>query len=1036
MKQIFSLFVGLLFAGTGILYAQTLQVSGFITDADDGTPLIGASVLVKGTTRAVSSDVNGRYSISASADAVLVFSFIGMDAQEIPVSGRALINVALENSAAQLQEVTIVGYGVARPGSQVAAASLVKKEQLQVAVTSFDKALQGNAAGVLSLSNSGQPGAGQQVVIRGISSVSGGTEPLYVVDGTPILTGNYGRTTASGSSSSQNTSLLSNLNTNDIESLTVLKDAAATSIYGSRAANGVVLITTKSGKSGKTQFNLKMETGFSTRTTKNFVMLNQSQYLDFMTEALLNAGYSDATTDVNGRPVLTQIANTFRIRNANKDFYDFDWIKACYSDNAPTKNIDFSATGGTENTKFFVSLSLYDQVGTVIDSWWKRYTGRIKIDHKVNSKISFGLNTALSYARQRNAMTTSSYYASPVFGAMIYAPVDVGMIGPNSYLYNGSDRSFTPIDQGPNIDYLVCYANANFLANSAYDDYSQRTSKAMVNSYAQWSILEGLVLKLVAGGDYTYVNELDWRDPRPKGNSASNGHGLSEQDVREAYTWTETVTLNYMKSFGDHNVNLMLAQEAQEEGYTTLGTTSQDFPPVGGLKYVSSGAVPYGATGDRFNSAVASFFSNLYYNYHNTYYLSASLRTDGSSRLSPAKRWGNFWSVGASWKMANEPFIKNVTFINTLTLRGSYGTSGNSSGIGRYESFGLYGVYDYLGTAAIAPSSPPNDILTWETVAQTNIGLDFLLFKGRLGGTIEWYRKNTTDMILNKQLSRTAGFSSIVSNLGTMYNQGVEIALNAAPVRLKNFVWTVDLNLTHNKNRITALDETGADMISTPFIYRVGEDIQSIYTYRWAGVNPADGRPMYYDNDGEIMYTYNEQGDTRQIVGSAAPKFYGGLSTRFAAFGFDLSLLFSFTYGNKIYDQYWLSSTGMGYRGWWNAHESVDTKRWRKEGDIANYPKAVYNYPTAQYGSACDIVVLDGSYIRLRDINFGYNLPQKWVNAVGISNLRIFTKASNLLTITRFPDADPEVGGGRNAGYSYLGYPNSRTITFGIDLKF
>ena len=1036
MKKIYLLFVCLLFAGGGALFAQSLQVTGIVTDAGDGLPLPGAYVLVKGTNRAVTTDSYGKYEISASANDVLVFSYIGMKTAELAVSNRSVINVALESSS-QLEEITVVGYGVARMGPQVAAVSTVKSEKLEVPLTSFDKALQGNAAGVLSLSNSGQPGASQQVTVRGVNSVSGGTTPLYVVDGTPILTGNYGRLTGSSSSTSSNQDMLSNLNLNDIESVTILKDASATSIYGARAANGVVLITTKSGKSGKTQFSLKMSTGFNSRTTKNFTMMNQEQYLDFITDALRNANASSATTTVGNREVLTQIANTFRVRNANKDFYDFNWVEACYSDNVPVTNADFSISGGTENTKFFTSLSYYNAIGTVIDSWWKRYTGRLRIDHKVNSKLSFGINVNGSYAQQRSPMTTSSYYASPVFGAQIYAPIDVGIIDSNSYIYNPnnpSDTRFTPAVPGPNIDYVVCYANANFLANSAYDDAVSRTSKGIMNGNVQWTVLDGLILKFVAGMDYGYVNDFEWRDPRPKGNSASNGHGLSEQSAREAYTWTETLTLNYLKSFRNNNINILLGQESQEEGYSTVGAQSQDFPPGGLLRYVSSGATPYSATGDKYNSAIASIFSNINYNYSNTYYLQGSARYDGSSRLSPENRWRFFWSVGGSWRMSNEPFIKNIGFINSLMLRASYGTTGNSSGIDRYAAKGLYSVAAYMGSPAIYPGNLPNPTLTWETVASANVAIDFGLFKGRLGGSIDWYRKNTTDMLLSRQLSRTSGFSTITSNLGTMYNTGIEVALNGIPVHTPKFMWGIDFNITSNKNRITKLNN--GDIISSPFIYREGEDIQSIYTYRWAGVNPADGRPMYYNRDKEIMYAYNEESDTRQIVGSSAPKFYGGITNRFSAFGFDLSFMLYFTYGNLIYDSYWNSATHSGYRGWWNAHESVHTQRWRKEGDIAQYPKPVYNYSTAVFGTATDKVVFDGSYIRLRDISFGYNIPQKWVKAIQMNNIRVYTQASNLFTLTSYPGADPEVGGGRSAGYAYLGYPNNRTITFGIDLKF
>ncbi|MCL2739038.1 MAG: TonB-dependent receptor [Bacteroidales bacterium] len=1030
MKKIFSLFVCLLFAGGGALWAQSLQVTGIVTDASDQEPLTGVYVVVKGTNRSTSTDLNGRYTIAASANDVLVFTFIGMKSVEIAVSGRSVINVILEGDTAVLEEVTVIGYGVSRPGSQVAAISTVRGEQLTMAVTSVDKALQGNAAGVLSLSGSGQPGAGQEVTIRGINSVSGGTTPLYVLDGVPMTTGNFART--SGASTANN-NMLSTLNPNDIESMVVLKDAAATSIYGSRAANGVVLITTKQGRAGKTQFNLRMSTGFSARTSRNFRMMNKEEFIEFQTEALLNANYPNVTVNVAGRPILKTIADTYRVRNADYDFYDFDWVKAAFRDDAPTRDVNFTMSGGNDNSRYLFSLGYHDNAGMVIRTGFKRYSSRLNFNHRVNSKLSFGINTSLTYQMQENNRTTGTNFNSPIFGAMIYSAIDAGIIDPGSFLYNPADGSYSPAPTGPNVDYVVGYSNANFLANAEWDDYMQRTSRLGLNANATYAFTDNLVLKFVVGGDYSYLNEYDWKDPRPRGNSASYGFGLIDQSVREIHTWTETLTLNYMKDFGDHSFNLLLAQEASEEGYGTIGGQGQSLPP-GGLTFMSSAAIPRDVIGDKLNSAVASFFSNINYNFRNTYYLQATIRTDGSSRLASGHRWSQFWSVGGSWRVTNEPFLKGGLF-NSLILRASYGTQGNSSGISRYASRGLYAVDKYDNIPAIYPNSAPNPELTWETVTTGNVGIDFSMLRGRLGGTIDWYHKNTTDMLLNRQLSRTSGFNTIISNMGTMYNTGIEVSLNTNPVRLKNFVWNVNMNVSHNRNRITKLNE--GDIFTGAFVYREGHDIQSFWQYAWAGVNPADGRPMYYDLDGEIMYSISQKGDTRRIAGTASPYFFGGLTNRFAAFGFDLSLMFFFTYGNKVYEQYWLSATGMGYRSWYNVHESAHTRRWRKEGDIATFPKAVFGYPTSTFGNNnMDYNVLDGSYIRLRDLNFGYSLPQKWVNAVGLNNLRLYTQATNLFTITRFPSLDPEVGGGRSGGSNTLSYPNARTITFGIDLKF
>jgi TonB-linked SusC/RagA family outer membrane protein len=1018
------------------LGAQTLNVSGTVRDGKS-EPLAGVSVVVKGSTVGVSTDASGGYTISAPADGTLVFSFLGMSPREEPVNGRGRVDVTLdEGDAVGLEDVVVVGYGVAaKGGAPFGAKATVSAEKLNVPVTSFDKALQGNVAGLSSLSNSGQPGAGQQVVIRGQTSINSASTPLYIVDGIPVASGNYGNMTqTAATSSADNLTALSSLNPNDIESVTVLKDAAATSIYGSRAANGVILITTKQGRAGKTNFNLRLSNGFSNRASDNPKMMNKDQYIEYLTEAVVNAGASDATIGVNGKQVNKWVASQFLVRNADKDFYDFDWQKATYRENAPISTADFSASGGTDKTKFFTSLSLLDNEGVLIDTYLKRYTGRVNLDHTINRSVKFGVNISLSYNAQRSPLTTSGYYASPVFGAFMYAPIDPGIIDEGSYLYNAKDDDFTPLEAGPNIDYIKTYANANFLANSAYDDFVSRTAKNTTSGYIQWSIIDGLVLKGVGGYDYFYLTEEEWRDARPRGNSASYGHGLAESSITEQLRWNETITLNYLKTFADvHNVNILLGQEASEEGYRYAGGIMQDFPGDY-FHYMSQGATPYDVYGARYASSLASFFSAANYNYDGKYYLSASLRGDASSRLSKDNRWSSFWSVGGSWKIKRESFLESVSIINDLTLRASYGTTGSQAGIGRYAALGLYSGVAYNGNSGLFPTQIANPELSWEVAHSLDIGLDVSVLSNRLGATFDFYRRNTKDILLATQLSRTTGFESITSNVGELYNQGIEVEIHGTPVQTKDITWTVGLNLASNKNRITKLYK-GEDIINSPYIYREGEDAHSFYTYRWAGVNPDDGSPQYYDKDGNIMKQATGA-DNRTIVGTATPDVYGGLSTKLTAYGFDLSLMFYYTFGGKIYNASWINFSSAGSRGLYNQIEQVHTSRWRQPGDVADYPKAYYGYATATSGTTTDKSVFDGSYVRLRDITLGYSLPKSWVNAVKLQNVRLYMQGSNLLTFTEYPGGDPEVGGGQYAGYYYLGYPNAKTLTFGVDVKF
>lgn len=1038
MEKRVMLILSCLLLSIGYIVAQT-KITGTVVD-NSGEPVISASVIVKGTTVGTMTDLEGKFSINLpEGKNTLVFKLVGLQTVEVKASPN--MQVVMQTDENLLDEVVIsAAYGFAKSGSQFGSKAVVGSDKIDVPLTSFDKALQGNAAGVQSISNSGQPGAGQQVVIRGVGTINGGTSPLYILDGIAVSTENHGNMTQTASTTSaDNMNPLSNLNPNDIENITILKDAASTSIYGSRATNGVVIITTKKGKAGKTQFNLKMSKGFSSRTSKTPRMMNKDQYIDFITEARLNAGYSDGTTKVGGKDINTFIANNFRVRNADQDFYDFDWQGATFKDSAPVSTVDFSARGGNDKTKFFISLSMLDQDGVVIDTYLKRYTGRINLDHTVNDNVKLGMNTIGSYNVQRSPMTTGGYYVSPVFGAAMYSPLDAGIISSGSTLYTPQSQSspatFTPLEAGPNINYITTYANANFLANSAYDDFSSRTARSITNAYLQWSFLNGFIFKGTAGYDYYYLTEEEWRDARPKGNSASYGRGLAETSVTEQLMWTENATLNYIKTIADqHNLNFLIGQELQGEGYRYSGGAAQDFPGSY-FHYMSQGATPYAVYGSRFESTLASFFGTVNYDFDQKYYLSASLRTDGSSRLSKDNRWHSFWSVGGSWKIKKENFLKDVELVNNLALRTSYGTSGNQSGISRYQALALYKGGGYNGGAGLYPTQIGNPNLKWEKTASIDLGLEFSLFDNRIDGTIDWYRRNTTDALLSTQLSRTTGFESLISNVGELYNTGIEVSLNGAIVRTKDILWKLGFNISTNKNQITKLYE-GSDIINGQFIYREGEDVHSLYAYRWAGVNPADGRPMYYDKDGEIMYTYNEKGDTRQIVGSASPKFYGGLNTSLNAYGFDLSLNFYFNYGNKIYDASWMMFTSAGQRALWNQYEIIATDRWKQEGDISEFPKAVYGYTSAVYGTTTDKSIFDGSYIRLRDVTFGYTLPKKWLKSVGLEGVRLYAQGTNLLTFTKFPDYDPEVGGGRLAGYYYLGYPNTRTVTFGIDVKF
>lgn len=1021
MRKIVLLFAALLIFSV-VAFSQTKTITGTVLD-NGGVAVPNASIVVKGTTIGATSDENGNFRIAVPANRnTLVISAVGMNAKEVSTTGTSAIVVNLMQAEASLDEVIVVGYGVTKREQFTGSVATVTNRAItDLRPTSFDKALQGNAAGVTSVANSGQPGAGQRVLIRGIGSISAGTSPLYIIDGVPVASGNFGNMTSTGATiNSDNMNALSSINPNDIESLTVLKDASATSIYGARASNGVIIITTKKGKAGRSQFTLNASTGFSNRTTNNFEVLNRDEYINYLTQARVNAGYSAATTNVNGKPVNSFIANTFYLRDPNGDFYDFDWIDHAYAKSAKTNAADLSVTGGNEKTRFFASASYFEQQGIIINTYMTRASARLNLDHKVNEKIQFSENFSFAYNRQRSPYTTSSYYINPVFASGFYAPLDPGLFP------NGT----------PNIDSVVTYTNANFLANAAYDDYNSQTYRMLGNVSAQWKITKDLTLKSVVGLDLMFLPEYQWGDPRPKGNSASYNRGTSETSISQNTIWNETTTLNYIKGFGSHNLNLMLGQEVQSTDYRNTDATKQDFPGID-FHELSSGATPYAISGSRSETSLSSFFASANYEIDRKYNLSASVRNDASSKFSSKNQNAQFWSVGGLWKILREDFMQRAQWIDMLQLRASYGTSGNSSGIGNYAAKGLYsGGYNYNGDPGVAPYQIKNEDLKWEKNATFNVGLDFSILNNRLGGTIEYYIKTTKDLLLNTNLSSVSGFTSILANVGSMENKGWEFTLKGVPVNTPGFSWNLDVNATLNRNKVLELynkqDIFNSDLSLN--IYREGYDIQSFYMRPWAGVNPADGRPMYYDQKGEIIFLIDQAGDNRKIAGSAAPKVQGGMTNTFRYKNLELGAMIYYTIGNKVYDGSYLTYTSMGNRGLFNQDRSILNNYWQKEGDMVSNPKPFYGYAANVYGGySMDKVFFDGSYARLRDLTLAYYLPETWMKKARLNSCKIYLQGSNLYTLTRFPDSDPEAG---LSGYYSYGYPAMRTFTLGLTLKF
>lgn len=988
MKQKNSLLLVLLLLLSGIAYGQTVSISGQVTDATDGQTIPGVTVQIKDTSIGAITDFDGNYSIEAPSDAVLVFSFIGMETREVPVDGRTIINVALQSGLVGLEEVVVMGYGVQRRSTFTGAATTVDASRTieQIPVTSFDKALQGAVPGMQVTAASGQPGSNTTVTIRGIGSISAGTQPLYVIDGVPVITGDQ-------SIQSSTSNALSNLNPNDIESVVVLKDASAAAIYGSRASNGVILITTKRGREGATQFSFRTQQGFSTRTTEHFDVLNAEEFMMLTNEGRVNAGLAELDySDVIEQGI------------------DEDWLGAAFVTNARTESYELSARGGTDKTRFFISGSYFNQEGIAISSYLDRLTFRANLDHRANDLISFGANIGLSNTGQGTPLTDAAYFTSPVTGGFLIPPI-----------YPILDE-----EGGWNMEYPALNG-VNFVANNEINDHQSETKRLLGSGFVQFDIMDNLIFKSNVGVDWMDMLEEFYDDPRAKGNTAFERGRASASMVKRTVINLAN-TLNWDESFGQHNIALLLGHEAQQDDYQDFYVASEDFASFL-LRRLSSGATPVTAAGTGTGSRLLSVFSQGQYNFDNRYYASFSFRRDGSSRFGRDNRFANFYSVGASWRFSEEGFLTDIDWLTNAHLRASYGTSGNSA-IGNFSSLGLYGYgRDYNGRPGSSPAQFENPDLTWEESAVFNVGLDFRLFD-RLSATVEYYDRKTYNLLLNVPLSSTAGITSQLRNVGEMENRGIEASLSAdifdprtSPVR-----WNIDFNIAFNNNRILKLVD-GEDITGFYFLRREGESFQTFYMEEWAGVNPADGRPMWYDTDGNITFSKGNAG--RSIMGTADPDFIGGFNNTVTYRGFFVSTFFSFTYGNLLYDDtYRILSSDGAFAGF---NQSTDQlNRWQNPGDITDTPIRVNGNPS-ESNERSTRNLYDGSYLRLKNAQIGYSLPDNWISPAGLTQARVYIQGQNLFTWTNYPGMDPEQA---RDGIVWFVYPNSRTITFGLDINF
>jgi len=986
--------------------AQNRKVSGRVTSTE-GEPLIGVTVIVPSTGAGTSTDVNGHYALEAPAQGTLNFSYIGMKSIEIPVENRSSINVTMESDAISVDEIVVTGYGVTRKAAFTGAAQVIDSEIVSSQTdANFMKTLQGSVAGLQMFNVNGQPGGFASVNIRGVGSVNSGVEPLYVVDGMPIYSDKL--TALSGSDNGDMAvSPLANINPSDIESVTVLKDATATAIYGARAANGVIVITTKRGQQGKPKVNFLAKKGFARIADLdwNYRIVNTERYLDIWGRGLENSGEA---APGEGLALAKEYANAYYGWQEGVT-PDTDWLKAILR-NGSVDEYSIDVTGGANNTNYFLSAGYYRNEGIVIGTDMKRYTLRSNITHE-GKVFSFGLLSSAAYSMNNN-VPTQSQYINPIVAVYDLRPIEP--------IYN-EDGSYN----------LNAYYNPVAIHDKKLGDInSQRTITANINPYVTVNFGKGFFAKSNFG--INVHNLLEYSFASMMNPQGMESHMYADQNNETLLNLTITNSLNWIKQYGKHDINLMLAQEAQRLTDEQTLTGASNFP-YEGLPEMGTAATPTNAGTYRQKSTLNSIFFNGQYSYANKYYLSGSLRYDGSSRFGSNSQWGLFYSVGAKYHISEENFMQGAkNWLSNLTVRASYGTVGNQE-IGWYNSRAYYETgYSYKGNPGSVPITFANPDLKWERRGKFNVGID-ATFLNNISLEVDYYNELTSDMIFEVPISLTTGLAYELRNMGKMRNSGIEALLNARLLTVKDFSWDMSFNITANHNEIVALS-TDLPIETSTTIRKVGEAYHTFYMPEYAGVDPDTGRPMWYKGtEGtETTFDYNEAG--QRIVGKADPKFYGGFSTTFRYKGIDLSAAFSYKYGGMVYNSGFSYDMQVGDYFLGPVSNYVYENAWTPENRYTDVPQFVADDPSGASNTSSRFL-MDGSYLKLRSLQVGYTFPKNICKKLMLSNLRVFFSADNLFTVcsSDYIGFDPET---RANGFQQWVYPMPRNFIFGLSFGF
>ncbi|MFA7116391.1 MAG: TonB-dependent receptor [Bacteroidales bacterium] len=1029
MKKILSIILTLMLTMC-YTYAQDMQVKGKITSSDDGSPMIGVSVLDQFSGNYAVSDDNGNYSITVqNKSQKLLFQFLGYRDNEVEINSRKTINVTLFLDVMSIDGTMVIAYGQGKKSSFTGSATIVKKEDIQkIASSNVTSALQGLSAGVQVINSSGEPGANATVLIRGIGSMNASSSPLYVVDGVPY----YGS--------------ISSMSTNDINSITVLKDASATALYGSRAANGVIVITTKKGQSEEGQINFKVNISFPKLATSLPRKLTPQEYTETTWSSQYQGFLEQGNTDENARNLacstVTQILGinpwdsdtpvgiNGKINPGTQLLFQGDWIDESLN-SSPRQEYTLDFNGKKGKTDYYISGNYVKDNGLFTTSSFERYSARVNVNSQIKKWLKVGTNTTFAHCISINNSGASNIRFLRVVPS-IY-PI---------YQYDKTSNQYKTDANGEKLyDYGIGtrkeWGGWNPLADAEYNKAISNTDNFSTRDYIELTLLPKLKFTSNISIDYNFA-KYDSYTSADHGWAVGMGGNAYKSDTRYVgSTWNNLLTYN--KEFGKHSFNLLAGQEVYQVHNIGLSGSKEGFP-FGGLYEFSSAADMTDLSSYVDNYKLLSFFGRAEYNYNDIYYISASLRSDGSSRFSKASRWGTFWSVGTSWRLSQEKFLKDIKWIDNLKVKASYGAVGNDNLSTYYAYQGLYATgYDDFGKAGIMIQRLPNESLKWETNLQFNVGVDYA-FLNRITGSFEYFSRKSKDLLFPMPMAISTGISSIDRNIGDVKNSGIEMEVNGIIVDNHDFNWSLNINATHYENVITKLPQD--EMYSGVFKWKEGESRYNFWGAEYAGVNPDNGndqwwKKIYEERNGEQVVvdkvkTENSSevigDDQKQYLGDALPDLYGSITNSFKYKDIDFSFMFYCSIGGKLYDTDYQQM--MSYKAGFSWSPDV-LDAWTPDNHTTNTRFTESTAVSSQQFSSKWI--FDNTFVRLRNITIGYTLPTKLLKKYNIKKFRIYASADNILTfagsVKRGTDPEQSISGTTDNRF-----PPTKSISLGIEL--